>query len=150
MDLRGKIQVRGLRNNNPGNIVKSNENWQGKVPHSQNSDTRFEQFISMEYGMRALMININTYYHKHKLNTIEKIIHRWAPPHENDTIKYVNGVAKSLGITSKQVFELNKKAFITLAKAITEKENGTNNSKIIADSLYETAYEMAALSEKKK
>jgi len=47
MDLRQKSKIRGLRNNNPGNLEKRSTPWQGKVPHSQNTDGRFEQFESM-------------------------------------------------------------------------------------------------------
>ncbi|MCA9329527.1 hypothetical protein KDA11_02695, partial [Candidatus Saccharibacteria bacterium] len=33
---------RGIRNNNPGNIRISNNQWRGKIPVSQNTDGSFE------------------------------------------------------------------------------------------------------------
>ena len=72
MDLRGKTNIRGLRNNNPGNLEKRTTPWQGKVPHSKNTDGRFEQFESIEMGLRALMINARTLINRGK-NTIEKL-----------------------------------------------------------------------------
>ena len=44
--------ARGLRNNNPLNIIKSeNINWQGEVKPS--TDRNFAQFETLEYGLRA-------------------------------------------------------------------------------------------------
>ena len=45
---------RGIRNNNPGNIVISNNSWQGKIAVAQNTDGHFEQFTELYYGLRAL------------------------------------------------------------------------------------------------
>ena len=45
-------QARGLRNNNPLNIIKNkNINWQGEVKPS--TDPNFAQFETLEYGLRA-------------------------------------------------------------------------------------------------
>ena len=41
---------RGIRNNNPLNIRKGN-NWKGEV--SSSTDGEFEQFVSMQMGIRA-------------------------------------------------------------------------------------------------
>jgi len=58
-DLRRLTTIRGLRNNNPGNIRISDTPWQGKIPKAMNTDKNkaFEQFESLEYGLRALMKN---------------------------------------------------------------------------------------------
>ena len=60
MDFRNTPYTRGIRNNNPGNLEKRTTDWQGKVPHPQNTDSRFEQFDTIEHGLRALMINVHT------------------------------------------------------------------------------------------
>ena len=53
-------QARGLRNNNPLNIVKSeNINWQGEVKPS--TDPNFAQFETLEYGLRAAFKLLRTY-----------------------------------------------------------------------------------------
>ena len=33
-----KELTRGIRNNNPGNLVLTNIAWQGKIPNSQNTE----------------------------------------------------------------------------------------------------------------
>ncbi len=86
---------RGIRNNNPLNIRIGN-NWMGeKVP---NTDGTFEQFESMPYGIRAALKIIYNYMHKYKLNTIRKIISRWAPRNENMTNEYIYYVSKRMEI----------------------------------------------------
>ena len=47
------ILARGMRNNNPLNIIKSEKiNWQGEVKPS--TDPNFAQFETLEYGLRTL------------------------------------------------------------------------------------------------
>ena len=60
---------RGIYNNNPLNI-RIGHNWWGEV-HNQ-TDTQFEQFEKMEYGIRAAFIILRRYIEKYKRNTIEK------------------------------------------------------------------------------
>ena len=70
--------ARGLRNNNPLNIVKSEKiNWQGEVKPS--TDPNFAQFETLEYGLRAAFKLLRTYYTKHGCTTIRQIVSRWAP-----------------------------------------------------------------------
>lgn len=89
---------RGIRNNNPGNIRRGSS-WKGLVPflvdptnNQRYYDKSFCQFQSMEYGVRALIVLIRTYFYKHKLCTIEKIIFRYAPLSENNSYSYINFV----------------------------------------------------------
>ena len=78
--------ARGLRNNNPGNIeYKKGNDWKGKLPYDPKIEPRFERFRSMEYGARALLANLRTYF-KRGNNTIEKILNTWAPSSENLTL----------------------------------------------------------------
>jgi hypothetical protein len=56
--LNDKTRSRGLRNNNPLNIRKTAAKWTGKI--SDGADKEFEQFISLELGLRAGAINIRT------------------------------------------------------------------------------------------
>ncbi len=116
--------VRGLRNNNPGNIKLTNIQWKGKIPNELNTDGTFEQFINYEYGVRALIVNIRTYYNKYGLNTIEKIITKYAPNNENQTSKYIADVRKILGLNKNQPFILNKTTISALVMAIDRIENG--------------------------
>ena len=64
-------------------------------------DKDFEQFETMAYGWRAAFILLGrTYYEKYHLNTIKKIISRWAPACENNTKGYIAYVAKQVGVNA--------------------------------------------------
>ena len=144
-DLRRLTTIRGLRNNNPGNIRISDTPWQGKIPKAMNTDKNkaFEQFESLEYGLRALMKNAYTWIQRGK-NTLEKLITVWTPPHENHTSNYIDYVARQMQIPKNQEFKtLDKKFFVSLAKAITEMENGLSAvQKLVPYSAYEEGYRL--------
>jgi hypothetical protein len=82
------------RNNNPGNIRTSGDNWQG----ANGSNAGFVNFNQPEYGVRAVAKNLYTSQEKHGNNSVADIISRWAPPNENDTDAYINKVAKDLDV----------------------------------------------------
>ena len=79
---------RGVFNFNPGNIRKSNEMWRGLSPASAQTDPAFFRFAAPEWGIRAIAAILRTYQIKHNLKTVSQLIHRWAPPVENDTGAY--------------------------------------------------------------
>lgn len=112
--------VRGIRNNNPGNIVRTGTAWQG-MSVDQSGDSRFIVFDSPEYGIRA-MARILRNYMAQGFDTVEKIINRWAPPVENDTGAYVNAVANRIGVYPGQV--LDASFLPPLIDAIILHENG--------------------------
>ena len=88
---------RGIRNNNPLNIRRSKDQWQGL--RAQQTDASFCQFESLEYGWRAAFYLLTrTYYHKYRLYTIRMIISKWAPPNENLTATYIQNVSRLTGI----------------------------------------------------
>lgn len=89
---------RGIRNNNPLNIRKGN-NWQGE--RQPQTDKAFEEFQTMELGLRAGFIIIKNYMkQKPPLNTIAQIISRWAPTCENNTREYIKEVSRRSGINA--------------------------------------------------
>lgn len=100
-DLGGSMRVtggpsgdRGSRNNNPGNIRISDNNWEGQV----GDDGEFVQFASPEHGVRALGKNLITYRNKGVV-TINQIISRWAPKKDgNDTEGYIKFVSGKMGV----------------------------------------------------
>ena len=96
--------MRGLRNNNPLNIRRSTDRWDGAT--TTQTDKDFVQFQSMAYGYRAAWRILNTYYKKLKERkkhfTVENIIHRWAPPCENDTQAYIGTVLRLTGLGGKE------------------------------------------------
>ncbi|TDB42036.1 structural protein [Photorhabdus luminescens] len=116
---------RGIRNNNPGNI-RWGDNWQGLVPGSQRTDQSFCQFVSPEYGIRAIVKVIRNYNRKYGINTVSGIISRWAPHNENNTDAYINHVCKDTEVTGDQVVDVFNKAFMTkLIKSVITMENGS-------------------------
>jgi len=116
--------ARGIRNNNPGNIRWGNQ-WRGLVPESQRTDKDFCQFVSAEYGIRAMLIILKHYQIQHGLNTISDIIHRWAPLQENDTQAYIDGVSTVTGIPSHQHIDvMDGTTMLKLIRAIIVHENG--------------------------
>lgn len=112
---------RGIRNNNPGNIQRSDIQWEGKI---DGHDPRYESFDTPEAGIAALAQNLRSYEAK-GINTVERIIGRWAPATENDTAAYIATVAKELGVKPNEGLKLSDpKLLIGLTKAIIKHENG--------------------------
>ncbi len=118
---------RGYRNNNPGNIRISTTNWKGKIPRSENTDGSFEQFTTMAYGYRALLVCLNTYMTKHGLTTIRKMINRWAPQGDgnNNPSRYAQRVASMSGIgIDAEISPNDKDKLCRIAYAMATVENG--------------------------
>lgn len=109
-----KSEPIGIRNNNPLNIRKSSQ----KFVNEQNSDNAFKKFSSFAYGIRAAIRIIRTYYFNYKLNTISKIIHRWAPTNENDTASYISVVGKRAHIMPDTIFIWSKDNVLDIVKAM--------------------------------
>lgn len=114
---------RGIRNNNPGNIRLSKTRWQGQ--RSVQSDPDFVEFTESLFGLRALMRVLVTYYMKYDLNTVESLINRWAPPHENATDHYIHHVARMMNVRRRDILDVaSKQVLVSLARAIALHENG--------------------------
>ena len=134
------MEPRGIRNNNPLNIRKGNK-WKGERPVQ--TDRAFEEFISMEYGIRAGFIILRKYITGYngltqKYNTIEKIVRRWAPPTENATQKYIDFVAKDMGISPRIAISFwNRVQMIALVDAMIFVECGQRVSRDIIGSAYD-------------
>ena len=94
-------QARGLRNNNPLNIIKSEKiNWKGEVKPS--TDPNFAQFETLEYGLRAALCLLRTYYNKHGCRTVRQIVSRWDPEGERVIAAYVGTVCRLTGLKPDQ------------------------------------------------
>lgn len=116
------MAARGIENNNPGNIRRSNEKFVGEIRPSL--DPEFKQFRSMAYGYRALMRVLKTYYHKHGLRTIRGIINRWAPTTENPTGNYISAVTRDTGKKADEWLAWDKATVMSLAAAMSNVECG--------------------------
>lgn len=112
---------RGLRNNNPGNIVKSSIPWKGKV---ECLDPIHECFESSYYGIRAMLLNLKSYIVDKQLNTIEKIIHTWA---EGNTQEYIEYLELLTDYNRSGIIDFNnREVIVNIAIGIIEWENGFN------------------------
>ena len=124
---------RGIRSNNPGNIVRTSDRWLGMAP-DQSSDPRFVVFIDAEHGIRALMRLLINYQERHGLKTIRQIITRWAPPkgrdqngntYEQNTEAYIRAVCRDVGVGDDDELNLLDRGVMDLlARAIVRHENG--------------------------
>lgn len=140
MDYRGQAnQPRGIRNNNPGNIKRAANNWVGKVPYAQSSDSVFEQFSYYVYGVRA-MIKLLQNYIAGGNNNIARIINRWAPASDNNNPQaYIAHVVGKTGLPADQVLTFgNTPQIRALVKAIADYENGKVNT--VSDEVFDYAY----------
>lgn len=117
-----KTLPRGIRNNNPLNIRIGNK-WMGEVENP--TDKEFEQFVSMDYGLRAGFILLRRYINRYHLNTVHDIISRWAPPTENNTTNYCCLVAARMNIGVLDVLKYNdEETMVQLVSAMCYVECG--------------------------
>ena len=94
-----KIIPRGIRNNNPLNIRIGNT-WLGERQNP--TDPAFEEFVSMEYGLRAAFCILRRYIRRYHKDTVHDIVSTWAPASENNTQRYIDIVCQRSGISPTQ------------------------------------------------
>lgn len=129
---------RGIRNNNPGNLIFTNINWTGKLPKEQNKDRRFEMFIAPEYGIRAMIKDLKNDIEKGK-NTVPALMTEYAPRFENNTDAYIQTVCKDLKVSATAKLLPTKNTLRLLVYSISRVENGGN---YITNELFDKAYAM--------
>ena len=131
---------RGIRNNNPLNIVKGNS-WKGE--RANQTDKRFEEFESMAMGLRAGFILLRNYIEgtktrPTKFNTIRKIVSRWAPPSENYTQRYIDNVCKWSGLLPDEVVQFReRKKMVAIVQAMAQMECGVTLDIALIESAYD-------------
>jgi hypothetical protein len=113
--------LRGIRNNNPGNLVTTKDVWEG-MAEVQN-DERFVVFKEAKYGIRAMAKVLRSYKKLHGIKTVPGVIRRWAPPSENNTIHYINSVVQHTGISGDIDLDDHHTLF-RMIDAIIRYENG--------------------------
>lgn len=119
---RSRVVPRGIRNNNPLNIRIGNV-WLGEV--SNPTDPDFEQFVSMEYGLRAAFVLLRRYINHYKRQTITEIISAWAPSTENLTQKYIDHVLSQMHLDSETLIRFEDAAtMVRLVDAMAYHECG--------------------------
>lgn len=121
-DVAKVLEPRGIRNNNPGNLVLTTIAWKGKVPNAQNTDEKFEQFTLPLWGIRAMFMDVRGDIEKDGLSTIRKLITAYAPAFENNTAAYIQSVVNQVGIGADT--KIQPANYLKLLKAIIQHENG--------------------------
>lgn len=142
---------RGIRLNNPGHL-RHGPAWRGLTPVQD--DPHYARFSEPLWGLRALMRVLLTYRRRHGLDTVHRMLHRWAPPrgahpdgtpYTQDTASYVRHVAARLGVDPHAPVPLEDPAVLAdLARAIVRHECGTPPPSRPPDWYYTAAYTQAA------
>lgn len=141
MEEEKKPMPRGIRNNNPLNIRKGS-NWKGERPIQ--TDQAFEEFVSMEWGIRAgikLIRNHITGFNGQRppANTIKKLISVWAPAKENNTEAYIRTVCQQTAIGRNDLLHADdRRSIIAIARAMAYVECGM----WLEPELFESAYDL--------
>ncbi len=121
-------ELRGVINNNPGSLILTNVNWQGKIPVSQNTDVgnpRLEQFTSMMYGIRALIKNMYSYFVADNSLTLGELAYKWNPDKNPDNVEaYTSMLERFTGWKRNDVLEASRDNLETIAKALIKAEQG--------------------------
>ena len=98
------------RNNNPGNIRKTKVTYYGETTN----ESGFESFAAPEWGYAAMFDLLDRLYTG---LTLSEAIHKWAPPVENDTQRYIDFVAGSTDLhEDKFVIDVDDNRIIGVAK----------------------------------
>jgi hypothetical protein len=117
---------RGIRNNNPGNVVRSNIAWQGSIPADQVQavlgipyDPTFEQMRTPADGVRMIG-HVLRAKQARGVVTVDQIIRDYS---KTDQDAYVAAVSAGLGVPGDQEIDVTDvlPAFATL---IIQQENG--------------------------
>lgn len=120
--LKPSTLPRGLRNNNPLNIRIGNV-WLGE--RNDPDDPLFEQFVSLEYGLRAAFVLLRRYINHYRRTTPQAIISAWAPASENNVPKYVTAVCRRSGLAPDSEIDYSDMAtMVKLVEAMAYVECG--------------------------
>lgn len=119
----------GYRSNNPLNIrYSAGNNWLGKVfPPASGKYGLYERFKDLTYGYRAALVLLrNKGYILGGLNTIRKIITKWAPEDDhNYTQSYIENVSRLTEIDPDTVISRNDRSALSkIVYAMSIIENG--------------------------
>ena len=132
---------RGMRNNNPLNIRRERRNrWQGMA--ATQTDRRFVQFSSLRMGYSAAFVLLRNYMDK-GVNTIGRIIRRWAPAADNnDTLGYIDSVSRMAGTEADEPLRFaDEQRMVDMVCAMAQMETGTVADRHIVEQGYLLALE---------
>lgn len=132
-----KIIPRGIRNNNPLNIRIGNT-WLGE--RANPTDPAFEEFVAMEYGVRAAFIILRRYIKRYHKDTITSIVSTWAPANENNTQRYIDQVSAQMALDpTETIMYEDKETMCKLVDAMAKVECGQPISEVVIMKGYDMA-----------
>jgi hypothetical protein len=100
--------IRGIRNNNPGNIKYNVANdWQGQTGQDSGG---FATFDTEANGIRAIAVILKNYSSHYGLNTVDGLIRRWSA---TDQDAYVANVSAALGVSPYDSIDITDTATLT-------------------------------------
>lgn len=135
----GTGRTRAERNNNPGNL---NFAGQAGATLEEGSNARFAKFGSTAEGVSALAKQLQRYGER-GLDTVSKIINKYAPSSENNTQAYIDALSKRLGVSGDQRLDMSDSTTLTgLIKGIAQHEAGSD---YLSDSDVMTGLSMAGV-----
>lgn len=119
---------RGLRNNNPGNLVDNGDNWQGLIG---TDSAGFMIFQDCSFGIRALAIDLYGDIRDGQ-NNVRRLITEFAPPGANDTEAYISAVCNYTGYSPTQTLSNDPATLAKLIRAILNVELGSQYSNLLS------------------
>ena len=118
--------TRGIRNNNPFNLIFTDEEWEGKTERDPGIEDTFERFDSPEAGIRAGAINVLTQYSK-GYDTLATLLERLTPSETNPTESYIKYVSDRMNIDPNEKLNLTEPMTLRgLSSAIIGFENANH------------------------
>lgn len=114
----------GITLNNPGNIRRSADKWQGLAPVQPNPS--FFAFTDPVFGIRAMAVILIHYQDKYGVHTIFDAISKWAPPSDNNpTTIYAQNVARAAGLDTKGIINFHDYRYLRgIIEAMIRQEQG--------------------------
>ncbi|MFB4065988.1 hypothetical protein ACEV6X_26105, partial [Escherichia coli] len=89
----------------------------------------FAKYTDDESGWEAARRQLSLYYTRDKLNTINGIITKWAPPSENDTASYIKQVSKAMGVDANEKLDLSDPSVMAKLSSYMARHEGYSNWK---------------------
>jgi hypothetical protein len=111
--------IRGIRNNNPTNMMDSGIHWQGMTGVDPDG---FLIFATLADGLRAPTINLRNYGRLDGITTVDGVARRWS---KTDQDAYSANLAAFLGVDPQDNIDLEDKGILTqLVRGIVRQEDG--------------------------
>ena len=111
--------IRGIRNNNPTNMIDAGIPWDGMTGTDANG---FCVFATLPDGITAAKKNLRSYWRLHGINTVDGICRRWSA---TDQDAYVANVSAYLGVDPQDSLDMEDDGVRTqLVRGMSRQEDG--------------------------